>query len=86
MWIMWGFATLIPISIIVALATGEITVGGGTIGHHSSSRIVVFSDEPIKFILSIVVLCVLEWFLVRTLLAAKESDKTKKRKKNLEGH
>ena len=67
MWLMWGFAVFIPLGIIWSFVTGEI--GTGRHGHHVT---ISLSDDPIRFLMVVAVLCVVEWFLVKTLLASQQ--------------
>ena len=67
MWFLWGFAVFIPLGIVWAFVTGEITTGKN--GHFV---VISLSDHPIRFLMVIGMLCVMEWFLLRTLLRSSE--------------
>ena len=75
MWIMWGFAVFIPLGIVWALITGEISTG-----RHGHYTVVSFGEGPGRFLVVIAVLCVMEWFVVKTLLQARQAEEEPKKR------
>lgn len=82
MWLMWMFSVVIPLGVIHAIVSGEISLGGGSVAR-SASRILRFEENPVGFVVMLGALCILEFMLVTALLRIRQeglSSSTKRRR------
>lgn len=82
MWLMWMFSVVIPLGVIHAIVSGEISLGGGSVAR-SAGRILRFEENPVGFVVMLGALCILEFMLVTALLRIRQeglSSSTKRRR------
>jgi len=71
MWLMWMFSVIIPLGVIHAVVSGEVSLGGGFVAR-SASRTLRFEENPVGFVVMIGALCILEFMLVTALLRTRQ--------------
>ena len=69
MWFLWLFALVIPLGVLQAIVTGEISMG-----RHTMS-ILTFEEQPIGFIVSICAFCLMELLLIAALIRIRREDR-----------
>ena len=69
MWLMWIFAVVIPIGVIHAIVTGEISTG------RYATSLLRFEEKPVGFLVLIAALCLLELFLLAVLLRSRRGER-----------
>jgi len=77
MWFIKSFIVLIGLGLIYMIFT-QVTIPMGSPGHYRTWSL---WDHPVRFIVSITVIIIIEWFLIQVYSKAKEEENTKKKKR-----
>lgn len=69
MWFMKAFAVIIPLWILVSIVSGEISMMTQL---DKSGFNISYSEDPLRFIITICLFIGLEYYLVKTIVSTKD--------------